>query len=140
MSVVLFSLFAGVNIAFAILSFFIYSKNRSYNMYLFFGIFSLFSGLYFFFQSISTIFEADLSIGIIFCAAVYYAIFPWFIFEFVKKKFNKALVFISLLFFLAFLVFIIVLFFLVGGRSSEARRTVERPAPSGGCEIANKDR
>ena len=77
-------------------------------MYLYFGLFSLFSGLYFFFQSISTIFETDLSVGIIFCAAVYYAIFPWFIFEFVKKKFNKALVFISLLFFLAFLVFIIV--------------------------------
>ncbi len=108
MNLVLFSLFSGINIAFAILSFFIYSKNRSQRMYLYFGIFSFFSGLYFLFESISEALELDLRSAIIFSAATYYGIFPWFIVEFIQKKFNKLLWFLSLLFLIAFLVFILV--------------------------------
>jgi DNA-binding CsgD family transcriptional regulator len=108
MNLVLFSLFSGINIAFALLGFFIYSKNRSQSMYLYFGVFSLFSGLYFLLQSVSEALILDLRIVIIFSAAMYYGIFPWFVFEFVGKKFNKALWFISLIFMIAFLVFILV--------------------------------
>ncbi len=108
MNLVFFSLFSGINIAFAFLSFFIYSKNRSQSMYLYFGVFSFFSGLYFLFQSVSVALVLDFRTAIIFSAAIYYGIFPWFIFEFVGKKFNKALWFISLLFLIAFLVFMIV--------------------------------
>ncbi len=77
-------------------------------MYLYFGVFSFFSGLYFLLQSVSEALIFDLSTAIIFSAAMYYGIFPWFIFEFVGKKFNKALWFISLIFLIAFLVFILV--------------------------------
>ncbi len=108
MNLVLFSLFAGINIAFTILSFFIYSKNRSQSMYMYFGAFSLFSGLYFLLQSVSEVLELDLGWAIIFSAAMYYGIFPWFIFEFVEKKFFKARWFLSLLFLIAFVVFILV--------------------------------
>jgi len=76
-------------------------------MYLYFGVFSFFSGLYFLLQSVSEALVFDLRTAIIFSAAMYYGIFPWFIFEFVGKKFNKALWFISLIFLIAFLVFIL---------------------------------
>jgi len=108
MNLVLFSLFSGVNLAFAVISFFIYSKNRAQKMYLYFGVFSLFSGLYFFLQNVSEVLDLDLRSAVIFSAAIYYGIFPWFIFEFVEKKFNKALWSISLLFLIAFLVFVLV--------------------------------
>ena len=106
---VLFSLFSGINLAFAIMSLFIYSKDKTQNLYLYFSVFSFFSGLYFLFQSVGAAIEVDLSVLIIFSAAVYYAVFPWFLFEFSRRKPPKKFLWpLSMLFFLAFLVFMLV--------------------------------
>lgn len=104
---ILFSLFSGVNLAFAIFSFFIYRKDKNRNEYLYFFIFSLFSGLYFLFQSISVVLDVELGIVAIFSAAMYYAVFPWFLFEFVgEKPPKKYLLPLSGLFFTAFLMYV----------------------------------
>lgn len=107
MNLVLFSLFSGINIAFASLSFFIYSRNKTQDLYLYFGIFSFFSGLYFLLQSVSLVLEVDLRWAVICSAAIYYGVFPWFIFEFVQKRVYRSLWFLSLVFLIAFVVFLI---------------------------------
>ena len=105
---ILFSLFSGVNMVFAIMSLFLYVKDSRQKMYLFFSVFSFFSGLYFFFISAGNTLQTDLRSLVIFSAAIYYAVFPWFLFEFVGRKPPKAfLVFLSMLFLLAFLAFMI---------------------------------
>ena len=83
---VLLSIFFGINFAFAGLSFSVYALNRDQILYALFAGFSFFSGLYFLLQVLSVLLEVDLRVGILFCAAVYYGIFPWFLYEYVGRK------------------------------------------------------
>ena len=107
MNVIILSLFSGINIAFAVMSFFIWRKNKTQKLYFYFGVFSLFSGLYFLLIGLSSVFQIDLLKGVIFCAAIYYGIFPWLIFELVNKRKRFYSIIISLVFALAFLLLII---------------------------------
>jgi hypothetical protein len=85
-NVIFTSLFSGFNIAFAILSIFIWKSEKSQKLYLYFAFFSLFSGLYFLLIGLSAVFELEMHYAIIFCAAIYYGIFPWLIFELLENK------------------------------------------------------
>jgi len=106
MDVLFLSLFSGFNIAFAILTSFVWFKNKDQKLYLFFAIFSLFSGLYFILKALSISLNLDIFGVIIFCAGVYYAVFPWFVFELIKKKNNLLLGSLAITFALAVLGFI----------------------------------
>lgn len=106
MQEVLLSVFFGINFAFAGLSFSVYALNRDQILYVLFGGFSFFSGLYFLLQVLSSVLEVDLRAGIIFCAAVYYGIFPWFLFEFVGRKRTGFLWLQSGIFLVAFLAYL----------------------------------
>jgi len=107
LNTVILSLFSGINIAFAILSFFIWKNNKTQILYFFFGIFSLFSGLYFLLIGFSRVLQMDMLNSVILCAAIYYGIFPWLIFELIHKKENIYKYILSSIFALAFLVFLI---------------------------------
>ncbi len=102
MDVLILSLFSGINIAFALLSFFIWKKSKTQKHYLYFGIFSLFSGFYFILIGLSTVFHLNIFYAVIFCAAIYYGIFPWLIFELIQKKKKTFALILSLIFGLAF--------------------------------------
>ncbi len=106
-NVILISLFSGFNIAFAILSFFIWKSEKSQKLYFYFGVFSLFSGLYFLLSSLSIVFQLDINEVIIFCAAIYYGIFPWLIFELIEIKNRAFSILLSSIFAFAFLILII---------------------------------
>jgi DNA-binding CsgD family transcriptional regulator len=106
MNTILLSFFSGINIAFAILSFFIWRKNKTQILYFYFGIFSLFSGLYFLLIALSSIFQIELFKGIIFCAAIYYGIFPWLIFELIDNRKRLSSIILSMIFALAFLIMV----------------------------------
>ena len=107
MDILFLSLFSGFNIAFAILTFSIWSKNKNQKVYLYFGVFSFFSGLYFLLKALSTGLLIDIQWLVILCAGTYYAIFPWFVFEFINRKRHKILWLLSSIFALAVIVFII---------------------------------
>ena len=107
-NVILISLFSGFNIAFAILSLFIWKNEKSRKLYFYFGLFSLFSALYFLLSASSIAFQIDLYIPIIFCAAIYYGIFPWLILELIENK-NKTIPFL-LSFIFAFAFFTLILY------------------------------
>lgn len=107
MDTLFLSLFSGFNISFAILTFSIWLRNKSQKVYLYFGVFSFFSGLYFLFKALSTSLEINIQWLVILCAGTYYAIFPWFVFEFIQRKTHKILWLLSSIFALAVLVFII---------------------------------
>ncbi len=93
--------------AFAILTTFIWFKNKDQRLYIYFAIFSLFSGLYFILKALSITFNLDIFGIIIFCAGVYYAVFPWFVFELIKKKNNTLLIILTLIFAFAIAGFIL---------------------------------
>jgi DNA-binding CsgD family transcriptional regulator len=104
MQEILLSVFFGISISFAGLGFFVYSGNKD-KLYALFAVFSLFSGLYFLLIALSRMLEMDLGVGIIFSAAIYYGVFPWFLFQFVGKKQNVALWIESAVFAVAFFVY-----------------------------------
>ena len=104
MDILFLSLFSGLNIAFALLSFSFWLKNKNQKLYLYFGVFSFFSGLYFIFNAFSLGLKIDMQWLIILCAGTYYGIFPWFIFEFIDHKSNKILWFLSSVFAFAVIV------------------------------------
>ncbi len=106
-NIIFISLFSGFNIAFAILSFFIWTSDKSQKLYLYFGIFSLFSGLYFLLIGLSVVFELEMHYAIIFCAAIYYGIFPWLIFELIENKQRTTSSILSFIFAFAFFVLLI---------------------------------
>ena len=106
MDVLFLSLFSGFNIASALLSSYVWFKNKDQKLYLFFAIFSLFSGLYFILKALSISLNLDIFGVIIFCAGIYYAVFPWFVFELIKKKNNLLLGSLAIIFALAVLGFI----------------------------------
>jgi len=106
-NIILISLFSGFNIAFAILSFFIWKREKSQKLYGYFGVFSLFSGLYFLLSGLSIVFQFDIHTAIIFCAAIYYGIFPWLIFELIRNKHKTIPIILSSIFALAFLALLI---------------------------------
>lgn len=106
-NVILISLFSGFNIAFAILSFFIWKNEKSRKLYLYFGLFSLFSALYFLLSGLSIAFQLDLFIPIIFCAAIYYGIFPWLILELIETKKKTIPFLLSFIFAFAFFTLIV---------------------------------
>ena len=81
----IYAVFAGISIAFAGLSFFIYFQNSIQRVHLFFGSFSLFSSLYFLLTSIQLYTGAELEVPIIISAGAYYSVFPWFILSLVNK-------------------------------------------------------
>ena len=99
--------FAGINIAFALLAFLFVRGNQGERFYLYFGIFSLFSGLYFLLGSIENLTAFNLSVPIITSAAVYYGIFPWFISEFIGRQFIKINIGLTSIFLIAVLFYII---------------------------------
>jgi Ca2+/Na+ antiporter len=72
---------AGINLAFAAISFFLASRKIDTRTYLFFGAFSLFSACYFLFPVIHLA-----GIWMILAAAIYYAFFAWFVFDFSESK------------------------------------------------------
>lgn len=106
MDVLFLSLFSGFNIASALLSSYVWFKNKDQKIYLSFAIFSLFSGLYFILKALSISLNLDIFGVIIFCAGVYYAAFPWFVFELIKKKNSLLLGSSAIIFALAVLGFI----------------------------------
>ncbi len=75
--VLFLSLFSGFNIASAVITFFIWFKNKGQKIYLTFAIFSFFSGIYFILKALSISLDLDIFGIIISCAGVYYAAFPW---------------------------------------------------------------
>ena len=93
---------AGINLAFAFISFFIAYKKIDWLIYTTFGLFSLFSAFYF----ISPILNLSWQFAI-FGAAVYYAAFSWFVNSFIEKQDNKIPLAFSIIYGLAFLGFII---------------------------------
>lgn len=106
-NVIFISLFSGFNIAFAILSFFIWKSDNSKKLYFYFGIFSLFSGLYFLLIGLSDVFQLEMRYAIILCAAIYYGIFPWLIFELMENKKRTIPSILSFIFAFAFFVLLI---------------------------------
>ena len=106
-NVIFISLFSGFNIAFAILSFFIWTSEKSQKLYFYFGLFSLFSGLYFLLIGLSVVFELEMHYAIIFCAAIYYGIFPWLIFQLIENKHRTIPSILSSIFAFAFFVLLI---------------------------------
>ena len=106
-NVILISLFSGFNIAFAILSFFVWKNEKSRELYLYFGVFSLFSALYFLLSGLSITFQIDLYIPIIFCAAIYYGTFPWLILELIENKKKTIPLLLSFIFAFAFFVLLL---------------------------------
>ena len=107
MNTVILSLFAGINFSFALLAFFIWKKNDTDKLYLLFSVFSLFSGFYFLLIVISGLVSANIQWAVLLCAAIYYGIFPWFLFRFIDKKGNSLTWFLSSIFALAILVYLI---------------------------------
>jgi len=106
-NVIFISLFSGFNIAFAILSFFIWKSDNSKKLYFYFGIFSLFSGLYFLLIGLSGVFQLEMRYAIILCAAIYYGIFPWLIFELMENKKRTIPSILSFIFAFAFFILLI---------------------------------
>jgi len=102
----IFSFFSGIHIALAILSFIIWKKSKTQKHYLYFGVFSLFSGFYFILIGLSTVFHLNITYAVLFCAAVYYGIFPWLIFELIQKKKKTFALILSSIFVLAFAFFV----------------------------------
>jgi DNA-binding CsgD family transcriptional regulator len=107
MDIIFLSLFAGINIAFAIFSFYVSRKNDARRLYSLFSVFSFFSGIYFLLLAIEGILSVDIRWAIILCAAIYYGVFPWFILEFTKRKKQNYLWILSSVFALAFFVFVV---------------------------------
>lgn len=107
MSVLILSLFSGLSLAFGILSFYIAIKNRSQAIYTYFGVFSFSSGLYFLTIAVAQNTGMNINWLTIFFAAVYYGVFPWFVFELIGKK-NRPLLFVlSSIFVVAFIAFLL---------------------------------
>ena len=100
------SLFAGIHLAIAILSFFIYRKNNTQDLYFSFGMFSFFSGIYFTLISLSRTVDWDLYKEIIVSSIVFYGIFPWFVYEFIEREMDNKLWFLSSIFGLAMFLFV----------------------------------
>lgn len=101
------TLFSGINIAFALVSFLIATRRGYHKLYLYFGIFSLFSGFYFLLTAFSSYTGSNYELPSLVCAAVYYAVFPWFIFEYIGKKPIALLWFLSSIFVLAIALYLV---------------------------------
>ena len=86
MAEIILATLAGVNLSLAALSGIIYSRSRKYKLYLYFGIFSLFSGLYFLLGAINQFVAPDLGLLILVSAAIYYSVFPWFVSSLIGRK------------------------------------------------------
>ena len=106
MKVLILSLFSGLNIAMAVLSVLIWRYEKSQKVSLYFGVFSFFSGLYFLLIACSDYLEVDLRTPIILCAAIYYALFPWFLNTYVGKNNGTLSISLSAIFVLAFILFV----------------------------------
>lgn len=102
MEVLILSLFSGINIAFAFLSLFIWKYDKTQKLYLYFGIFSMFSGFYFLLLGLSMVLDLNIFYAIIFCAAVYYGVFPWLIFGLINENKKTYAFILSLIFAVAF--------------------------------------
>tara|TARA_R110000787_G_scaffold279936_1_gene390358 strand:- start:25220 stop:26362 length:1143 start_codon:yes stop_codon:yes gene_type:complete len=107
MEVLILSVFSGINIAFALLSLFIWKNNKTQKLYLYFGIFSIFSGFYFILIGLSSVLGLNVTYAIIFCAAVYYGVFPWLIFRLIQKKKKTYAFLLALIFAIAFVFFVL---------------------------------
>ena len=107
MNAIVLALFSGINFAFAILSFIIYHNNTSQKFYFYFGLFNLFSGFYFLLNVISGYVNFDIRWLIILCAGIYYGVFPWVLFEYVRVKHHNFLRLLSSVFAAAILIFIV---------------------------------
>ena len=90
----------------ALLNILIWRFEKSQKVSLYFGVFSFFSGLYFLLIASSDYLEVDFRTPIILCAAVYYALFPWFLNAYVGKNDGVLSVILSGIFFLAFILFV----------------------------------
>jgi hypothetical protein len=93
---------AGINLAFAFISFFIAYKKIDRRLYSLFGIFSLFSAFYFLTPTFDFPWQA-----FIFSAAVYYSVFSWFINSFIENEKRTIPILLSVVFILALLGFLI---------------------------------
>ena len=109
---IILAVLAGVNLSFAVLSGIIYIRSKKYRLYLYFGIFSFFSGLYFLLGAIDTFVSPDLTLPTLVSAAIYYSVFPWFISSIIDKKGRFNVVF-PIIFSLAIIVL------LLSGETSE---------------------
>lgn len=102
MDTLFLSLFSGINIAFAFLSLIFWKIDKTQKLYLHFGIFSLFSGFYFIFLGLSASFDLNIIYAILFCATVYYGVFPWLILGLIDKNKKPYAYILSLIFVIAF--------------------------------------
>jgi DNA-binding CsgD family transcriptional regulator len=93
---------AGINLAFAFISFFIAYKKIDRRLYSLFGIFSLFSAFYF----LTPTFNFPWQLSIIY-AAVYYSVFSWFINSFVENEKRTIPILLTVVFILALLGFLL---------------------------------
>lgn len=82
--------FAGINIAFALLSFLVFHKNRIQKFHLYFALFNLFSGIYLSLIALSEVISTDIELLTLISAGIYYAVFPWFIFKFIGNNTKTA--------------------------------------------------
>lgn len=105
MNTLILSILAGINLAFSLLSLNIWQKNKKQKVYLYFAIFSLFSALYIFLRDASEFLNYRIDGAVILSAAVYYGVFPWFIFEYVKIKQKLIPLISSIIFLIAFILF-----------------------------------
>lgn len=103
MNLLLLSLLVGINLAYSILSLFIWKKNKKQKVYLYFSIFSFFSACYILLNSLSNLTDYKINGLTIICAGIYYAIFPWFIYEYVRVLKPKITTLLATIFLLAIL-------------------------------------
>ena len=129
MELFILTIFAGINLASPILSFFIWRMINKQHLYLYYSIFSFFSALYIFLHATSGIIKLNISGVVIFSAAVYYAIFPWFIFAYTNIKRPKTAIALFFVFLMAFLMALM----MVSSASS-----TEVPNPSSVSAITNR--
>jgi DNA-binding CsgD family transcriptional regulator len=78
--------FSGINIALALVGLYVAAMIPKQKFYLYFGLFSLFSGLYFSFLVLDSQTVDSYDIPVIILAGLYYGVFPWFILEFIGRK------------------------------------------------------
>ena len=97
---------AGISFAFALLNLLIGLQKKSPRFYLYFGVFSLFASLYFFFGAFDDFSDNRIAGIRIFCAVIYYSAFPWFISSFLGFVNRKVIWSFFLIFLIAFLLFL----------------------------------
>jgi PAS domain S-box-containing protein len=105
----IFTVCGGISIALGLIYLFVTYRLNFEKKYLYFSVFSVFAGIYYFLamRDVESIVNPVLNERmLIFTAAVYYGIFPWFIGEYTKIKYQRWQWILSFTFVLAYILFL----------------------------------